>query len=80
MYTEDIRKALGSKDPIESLRSFAIHLNKKGMNQDEIYDIFYKYYLDLQESSQNLQEDEDILGDIMDMITGWFVGKNLNLE
>jgi hypothetical protein len=80
MYREDISKALESNNSIESLRSFAVDLNKKGMNQKEIYSIFYKYYVDLQEMNQNAQEKEDILGDAMDMITGWFVGKNLNLK
>lgn len=78
MYEKELNDALNTKYPVKSLRDFAIVLNDKGLNQQEIYNVFYAYYLKLEE--ENEYEYVDILGDVMDMISGWYVGKNLNLN
>jgi hypothetical protein len=76
-YQEKIEKTIKSDNPIESLREFVISLNQKGLSKDDIYDILYQYFLYCQEFDK--EEEENILGDVLDMITGWYSGKNLNL-
>jgi len=78
MHHNKITKALESKNPIESLREIVFRLNKEGLNKDEIYNIFLKHYTKLQEDKGN--EYVDILGDVLDMICGWYVGKNIDLK
>lgn len=76
-YQKEIEKAIQSDNPIESLRCFVILLNQKGLSKDEIYNILYQYFLYCQEYGK--EKEEDILGDILDMITGWYSGRNLEL-
>lgn len=78
MYKEEILRALDSKEPTEELRKIAFDLNEKGMNQKEIYDMFYEFFLYFQKTHN--AENLIVLEDFLDMISGWFVGKNLKFK
>lgn len=77
LYKNNLKIFLSSKEPLDSLRQYAIDLNKEGLNKEEVYNIFYDYYLELQENNDEIKA--NILGDVMDMITGWYVGRNIDL-
>lgn len=77
-YQKEIEKAINSNNPIESLKEFVLLLNEQGLSKDNIYNILYKYFLYYQED--NKEEEENILGDVLDMLSGWYSGKNLNLQ
>ena len=47
---------------------------KDGFSNQEIYNIFLKYDISIKDNSK-----KNILEDFMDMITNWFVGKEINL-
>jgi hypothetical protein len=74
---KEIEISLKTTDPVEALRCFALDLKLKGNNKEEIYNVLYTYSLDLTENGRST--DAEILEDVLDMITGWFVGRNLNL-
>lgn len=73
-----IEAALRHKMPIDTLRQLALELNNKGMKKEEIYQEFLNYLLLLEESDK--QQDIHILGDVMDMMTGWYIGRELDLK
>lgn len=75
---ERIEEALNSSEPIEELRRIALSLSKRGYNKQEIYDCFFEIYRLLQAGGRT--SDEAILGDVMDMIVGWFPSHNLYLD
>lgn len=77
-YKKEIEKAINSNNPIESLKEFVLLLNGKGLSKNEIYNELYLYFLYCKE--HNKEEEENILGDVLDMITGWYLGKNLDLQ
>ncbi len=77
-YKKEIEKAINSNNPIESLKEFVLLLNRKGLSKNEIYNELNLYFLYCQE--HNKDEEENILGDVLDMITGWYLGKNLDLQ
>ncbi len=78
MYKTEIEKALKSKQPIDELRILSLKLNKEGYNSQEIYNILYEYDLEL--IKEGRQDDSYVLEDVMDMVTGYYSGYNLNLE
>ena len=78
MFQKEIERALKTTDPIEALRQFVLDLNQKGYDKGGIYDILYTYSLKLAEEEREV--DSEILEDVMDMVTGWFVGRNLDLR
>ena len=66
-----------SSDPIESLRTFARELSSQGKKQKVIYRIFHAFYTRLMEEKRG--NEENILGDVMDMIVDEYSPFNLNL-
>lgn len=46
----------------------------KGFSKEEIYEIF------LNCTTSTMEPHKDNLEDVMDMITGWYVGKNIDFE
>jgi hypothetical protein len=76
-HQEQIERALASSSPVEGLRAYAMDLSSQGLHRSEITKIFKDYYKILQDT--NRQKDEDILGDVLDMLTGWYSGRNLEL-
>lgn len=76
-YKEQIERALASAAPINDLRALATELSSSGLRRSEIYRIFYAYYKILQASGR--QREEDVLGDVMDMVTDTYAGNNMNL-
>ena len=74
---ERFEAALAADDPIEELRSVAIAFGQAGLLRSQILDRFLPFYLVLQE--QGREREEQVLGDVMDMIAGYFCGFNLDL-
>ena len=76
-YRDRIEQALASPAPIDALRGLVSEFSAQGMRRSEIYRTLFEVYKDLQDSCR--QADGDTLGDVMDMITGNYVGRNLDL-
>ena len=74
-YRKEIEIALKNSNPTEDLRNIAVNLNEKGVEKEEIYSIFYGCSLELYEEERDV--DAELLEDIMDMVTGWYVGRNI---
>ncbi|WP_147362953.1 hypothetical protein [Capnocytophaga canis] len=72
----DIKNALDSEKPIEKLTIIAKKMYKKGLNSKQIYDIFLRYDISIGDNSDK----KDILEDFMDMITNWYIGRDINLS
>ena len=72
---EEIHFILNGENPIGKLKSILVDLRKEGLNVSEIYDLLLDYYITLDEEDNG----KIILGDFMDMITGYYKGKNLDL-
>ena len=72
-----LEQALASGDPVEELRRYAIELSRQGLKRQAIYDLFHDFSKRLQDAGRT--QDEDALGDVMDMISGYYVGRNLDL-
>lgn len=75
MVEKEIQEALMSQEPIDALTNIAIQLKAQGMNNENIYNVFLKYYNGMNDTNNT----KDILGDFMDMITGWYQGHNIEL-
>ena len=73
-----ISKALKSKNPTLRLRMIVKALNAKGIPKEEIIQNFYQYMNSL--SEQDNEKEIAILGDILDMMTDWYVGQNLDIK
>lgn len=73
---EQIKLALKQENPIEQLRLIAITLRKEGLSVKDIYNEL----LIIHSSLDDTEEEKDILGDFMDMITGYYVGKNIDID
>lgn len=78
MYQKNIEEALKATNPIDALRLWILELNSIGSQKQEIYNILYDYSLQLMKD--NRENEAELLEDVMDMITGWYVGKNLDLK
>ncbi len=76
-YEKLIEKALNSEEVLESLREVALLMHKNGVEKKEIYDTFHNYYLKGDEKKQETTPYEHIY-DILDMLTGWYVGRNFD--
>ncbi|MDR2547054.1 MAG: hypothetical protein LBC96_06010 [Lachnospiraceae bacterium] len=63
---------------IMKLKEIIYQLKDAGKKRDEIYAMFNKYYE--QYEKENKIYEMDIIGDCMDMVTGWYVGKNIKWE
>ena len=74
-YQEDLETALRAADPAEALRQLAEALLAHGHDRPALYDAFLAFYKMLQDDGR--ERDEAHLGDVMDMLTGGYVGRNL---
>lgn len=77
-HKQRIEQALSGNDSIGELRACVLELKDRQVSQQKIYDIFYTQSLHLQEA--NRKEESEQLEDVMDMITGWYLGKNIDFE
>jgi len=75
---QKIVNALSKNNPIESLRTLVIQLNKDGISKNEIVKIFYS--VDNMLRTEGKTDDSDLLEDVIDMMTGYYVGKNIELK
>ncbi|VWB09741.1 hypothetical protein BLA6993_00279 [Burkholderia lata] len=73
-----IEVALSQSSPEESLRQLVINLNDAGVGKLKILREFNE--VDQMLRSVGRDEDADILEDVIDMMTGYYVGKNLDLK
>lgn len=78
IIAERIKKAFLTEFPVESLRQLAIDLNKEGISKEIILKEFYEFDAFLIEEERDSKV--DILEDVIDMMTGYFVGMNLDLK
>jgi hypothetical protein len=62
---------------VEALRNLAISWSKNGMKKVEILRIFSEYHKVAQEQSK--EEEGNALGDVLDMLTGYYTGQNLEI-
>jgi hypothetical protein len=72
-----LERALASENPVEELRAIALAWSKEGLGKKAIYAIFLRLYKRLQDEERT--KEEDILGDVMDMIMDAYPPRNLNL-
>ena len=73
-----LTEAMSSKEPIAALRLIALDLSERGYGKEEIYAGFFEFYKSVQAEGKEMEE--EILGDVMDMIMGWFPPFNLKLN
>ncbi len=59
------------------MRNLASSLKKAGLSRDDIYRVFFAAHLKFQQDDR-IQE-SDTLGDVMDMLTGWYGGSNFDV-
>lgn len=78
IIAERIKKAFLTEFPVESLRQLAIDLNKEGISKESILKEFYEFDAFLIEERRD--SEVDTLEDIIDMMTGCYVGMNLDLK
>lgn len=69
---------LHSSNPIEDLKNLALDLNRNGASKKEIYKDFYQTFLIYQ--SEGKETEANMLGDLLDMVSGWYNGFNLDLK
>jgi hypothetical protein len=74
--TARLEAALHSGDPRQALREIVLELAAAGMQRAAAYEMFADFYGQLRE--QGRQNDEDLVGDVMDMITGGFAPFNID--
>lgn len=75
---QNIEKAMCEALPIDSLRELAIKLNKSGVEKNKILSEFYAYCNKLKSAERDAEV--DFLEDVIDMMTGYYVGRNLDLK
>lgn len=75
-YKKEIEIAVRSGNPPEALKALAFQLSSKGLQNEEIYDIFYEMFIDYQ--LHNLAREEEWVGEILDMLTGHIPGENVD--
>jgi hypothetical protein len=79
LYKEELHNALYSKSPVESIRELILKLNRQGVGKQQIYNFVNDYYKELLDQ-EGKELEENILFDILDIISGWYNSKNLNLK
>lgn len=72
----ELEIALLQDEPIESIRSVVTNLYASGMEKSEILKEFYRFDEILKKLNRNV--DSDYLEDVIDMITGYYVGRNFD--
>ena len=79
MDTESIRiklkKAFVEENSIDPLQMLAIDLRHLGWSKEQIYQEFLAFHTFLQK--QHGDRDADMLGDVIDMMTGWYPRREL---
>lgn len=70
--------ALLEVEPVEALRELAIRLHASGIEKKEILKEFNEFDKMLKYSNKN--QDSDYLEEVLDMMGGWYVGRNLNFD
>jgi hypothetical protein len=75
---QQLEETLCRENPIESMRMLAIQLNKSGINKEDILKEFVLFDDFLKKS--NRCRDANFLEDVIDMLTGYYVGRNLELD
>lgn len=73
-----IEQALSQICPIEALRNLVLDLNKNGIKKEDILSEFYQFDEYLRKEERD--NDVDILEDVIDMMTGYYTGRNLDLS
>jgi hypothetical protein len=63
--------ALRSSEPAQALRALVQELTSEGWSRDEIYNSLEECLLQLRQSSNYRDSDENVLTDVMDALTGW---------
>jgi hypothetical protein len=76
-FADEFERALRADDPVAALRSLALSFADRGYKRQEVYNLFLPFYKFLQREDRG--HDEDLLGDVMDMITG-FCGPSYKLD
>jgi hypothetical protein len=78
IISDRIEKAFLNELPVESLRQLAIDLNEEGIGKDTILKEFHEFDTFL--ITEGRDNEVDILEDVIDMMTGYYVGRNLELK
>ncbi|RBL85314.1 hypothetical protein DDE05_17965 [Streptomyces cavourensis] len=78
LIIQKIRMSLSSDAPIDALRELAVSLNRAGIGKSEIIDCYRGFSLALRNSG--MDEMSDQVDDVLDMMTGYYVGKNVDLD
>ena len=73
-----LKQAIYSNEPIENLRRIVMDLKEQGFEKKQIYDTFYNFYELF--SQDGLWVESDLISDILDMLTGNYVGKNFEFD
>jgi hypothetical protein len=76
-YETRFKQALGAANPEESLRQIALELKRTGKKRQEVFDLFYRLWRDLSEPED--EDEQAIAGDVLDMISQFYPGKNLEI-
>ena len=84
LFYQDIQKRniedlLYEPNSVEKLREYALQLYTKGFSKEEIYQIFLKSDIELQ-NDKTEESYIDTLEDVMDMIVGWYPSRNIDFE
>jgi hypothetical protein len=75
-FFDQIEKCLLQEFPVESLRNLVIYLNNNGISKEELLKEFYEFDQVLIESGR--AHEQDCLEDVLDMMTGFYGGYNIN--
>ena len=74
---QQLETALQQQAPVEALRELVIFLNQSGLKKESLLKNFYAFDDFLRAANRN--RDADYLEDVLDMMTGYYVGRNLDL-
>ena len=75
----NIEDLLYEPNSVEKLREYALQLYTKGFSKEEIYQIFLKSDIELQ-NDKTEESYIDTLEDVMDMMVGWYPSRNIDFE
>ncbi len=76
-YKTEITNALKKQNPLDALKQLAIKMHKKGKGKQEIYSIFYSFYLGgTKEDRQTISYRQ--IYDILEILCTWCNRKNFD--
>ncbi|MDR0481173.1 MAG: hypothetical protein LBG66_04735 [Gallionellaceae bacterium] len=75
---QKIEDALSKENPVEALTLLVIELNNQGVSKEKIVEAFY--FVDNELKNINENSKVDLLEEVIDMMTGYYVGRNLDLK